>query len=659
MNRKQILIGIAAILWLLFVMTSYAATHKPFDGVFLRRAGTVLWQGLVAGWILTVGGGLGRRLFPLANAPLPEANRVVLQAGIGLGALGLLILLTGSALGLHWPLWLVMLGLTLWLRPLAQDWLTALIRNNSLGRPRGALARCLAILSAFLVGYALIVALAPPTAFDTLTYHLTLPRAYLLNDRITYIPGIMFWGMPQTTEMLYTLAMSLGGEQAAILLQWGTGVLTLIGLWQYVAAHYTERGGWIAVATLLAGSSLASALHTGYVEWSCMLYGLSFLMSLELWWTSRDRRFLVPMAIVTGIALGTKYTNGILALMGVCFLLARSRTKPRQLSSDLLVFASLVLVTTLPWWIKNALATSNPFYPLLFPAAEISRYRLEFYSDVPWGGWVEGLTLPWQATFLGVENGVGPSAAIGPLLLGLSPLALFTRRTWSERGRLVLNLALTMTGLGFLIWGIASRFAYLLIQTRLYVAFFPAWAIVSAVGFEQIASVQAGRIRWHRLLGAAVCLSLGLNALEAGRDLLARGALDFLAGRMDEQAYLENVLGDYPQAMQAIRALPADASVLLLWETRGLLCWPVCDPDEVIDRWYDDLHRYQTADRILRAWQEQGYTHLLLSRRGMNFVRREDNRLTEQNWQLLEQVLAALPPPRNIGAYSLYTLPTP
>ncbi len=659
MNRKGLLVGMAATLWLLFVMASYAATHKPFDAALLAHAAIALWQGLLVLWIFALGGGLARRLFPLREAPVPVATRAVLQAGIGLGTLGLIILLLGVTLGLRWPLWLTALGLTLYLHREWRGWLADLAEGIASVRLSGLLVRSLAILSTFLLGCTLLTALAPPFAFDTLTYHFTLPRAYLLLDRIAYLPKIMFWGMPQTTEMLYTLAMSLGGYQAATLLEWGIGVLTLLGLWHYVATHYTARAGWVAVATLLAGYSLAGALSSGYVEWSSMLYGLGFLISLELWWRSQDRRFLVLLAALAAFALGSKYTNGILALMGVCFLLVRHRLRTRQWSIDLLIFGTLIVGITLPWWVKNALATGNPFYPLLFPAAEMSRYRLEYYSDLPWGGWLEGLTLPWQATFLGIENKVGPSASIGPLLLGLSPLALFGWQRWSERSRLVLKLAIAMTGMGFAIWGVASRFAYLLIQTRLYVAFFPAWALMGAAGFEHVASLRAYQVRFHRLLGAAVVLSLALNALEMGHEAIARRDLAFLSGQMDSQQYWEHVLGDYPKAMQAIQELPEGASVLLLWDTRGLLCWPKCDPDEVIDRWYDDIHRYQTADRILQAWREQGYTHLLLHRRGMDFVRQEDRRLTEQDWQLLHQVLAALPPPREIGTYSLYSLSAP
>ncbi len=664
-KKNCLLLGLLAIAWLLFVMAAYATTHKPFDIALLSQAGATLWRFLLVVWILALSGGLGKRFFPFPDASLPALVQALLQLSLGIGGLGLITLLIGIALGVRWPLWMLALLLTVWLRLDLIRWLKTLVTGSKTAlRAKGRLGKWSAILLALILCCTLPVALAPPTAFDTLTYHLTLPRAYLLAGRIRYIPELMFWGMPQTTEMLYTLAAGLGGEETATLLEWAIGLLVLLGLQQYMASRYGERAGWVAIATLLAGPSLVRALHSGYIEWTCMLYGLSFLVSMELWWSTSHRRYLLLAGAVAGIALGTKYTNGILALMGLFFISMRTvptKTKARAVIGNVILFALMIGVFNLPWWLRNSIATGNPFYPLLFPTADMSRYRLEYYPSypTPWGGWLEMLTLPWQATVMGVEHGVGPSASIGPLLLGLSPFALSKWRTREERGRIALGLATGMTVIGFMIWAVASRFGYLLTQTRLYIAFFPAWAVMGAVGFENIAAFHSRQIRFHRIVGAAVVLSLSLTALEIGRETVAKGTLDFLAGHIDRNAYLQRTLGDYPQAMQTVQNLPAGSSALMLWETRGLLCWPICDPDEVIDRWYDDLHQYRTAERILQSWQSRGYTHLLINRKGMEFVYQDDERLTEPDWQVLNQVLAELSFVQSIGSYALYQLPPP
>jgi hypothetical protein len=96
----------------------------------------------------------------------------------------------------------------------------------------------------------------------------------------------------------------------------------------------------------------------------------------------------------------------------------------------------------------------------------------------------------------------------------------------------------------------------------------------------------------------------------------------------------------------------------MLWEPRGLYCRPVCEPDEIIDRWMHDRQRYGTAQSILQAWSEAGYTHVLFNRSGAEFVQGEDLRYRPEDWQALEALLAQLALLEDFGgAYSLYRLP--
>ena len=43
-------------------------------------------------------------------------------------------------------------------------------------------------------------------------------------------------------------------------------------------------------------------------------------------------------------------------------------------------------------------------------------------------------------------------------------------------------------------------------------------------------------------------------------------------------------------------------------------------PDPILDNFSHDVYLYGNPDSILRAWQQQGYTHVLLNRRAVGFV---------------------------------------
>jgi hypothetical protein len=93
----------------------------------------------------------------------------------------------------------------------------------------------------------------------------------------------------------------------------------------------------------------------------------------------------------------------------------------------------------------------------------------------------------------------------------------------------------------------------------------------------------------------------------------------------------------------------------MLWEPRGFYCWPACVPDVWIDQWYVQRRTLDTPEAILDSWDSQGITHVLLFNAGMEFVRANDRRYTQDDWQALQLLLQKLKPVETIGdGYSLY-----
>ncbi len=138
----------------------------------------------------------------------------------------------------------------------------------------------------------LVVSLAPAVKFDALVYHLALPHGYLAAGRVNYNPQNIFWGMPQVGEMLYLWALALAGDQAASCLGWGAGVLALLGILGYTRSLVGAPAAWVAVASLLAGFTLAAELSWGYVDYFSLLFGFAFLVALQRWLLCRAH--LVP-----------------------------------------------------------------------------------------------------------------------------------------------------------------------------------------------------------------------------------------------------------------------------------------------------------------------------------------------------------------------------
>jgi hypothetical protein len=311
-----------------------------------------------------------------------------------------------------------------------------------------------------------------------------------------------------------------------------------------------------------------------------------------------------------------------------------------------------------PWLIKNLVATGNSLYPFLIPAGAMTRERLALYQGGAFDiSWIDTILLPLQATIIGIEGGPGFSASIGPLLLVLGIFACFRIYDEKPKYKLIIRAALWVAVLGMLIWMTASRTSGLLSQTRLYAVFFPAFTVLSASGFGSISKLDIPDVRLGRVVSAVVLLVVGLNLVQIAVIVTRSGALDFLVGSLSSRDYLERNLGWYSPAMDAIRELPHGSKILMLWEPRGYYCIPNCDSDEVIDRWRVDFNRYKNESSILDAWREAGFSHLLFHNSGADFIRSDDDRYTQHEWDALDILLSKLPLEQEFGGvYTLYSV---
>ncbi len=657
-SNKSLLIGLAALAWCFGMIVLYFISHKPLTPGLAAALGLIIWRLVIALALVSLGGGIGSLIYRDAGShPLA---RLALQAGLGLGALSLGVLIIGSTAGL--PGWLLWLALPVLLavffrqeRAWWQEWrgLGDLWKDNS------RFSLWVSVLCGLLLICTLAVALAPPVKFDSLTYHLVQPNAYLSDGRVSYLPWIVMTGMPQNAEMLYTWAIALGGNSAATTLAWFFGVLALAGLAGYLYQCLDGRAAWAGIACLLAGFTTTMVMSWGYVDWLVMLMGLGTLVTLDGWRRTGQSRLLVLAGVFTGLAIGTKYTSGVLALAGSVALLWHVWKRRALLIPAFLKFGLAALLVSLPWFMKNWLTTGNPLYPFLYPAGAMTAVRLQVYQSVgSWGNWLDFFLLPLRATYLGFDSGDGYMASIGPLLVGLGCLAWLARKNLSPEGRLSLENAVGLSLAGWLVWAVGNRLSGNLIQTRYYFSVFPAFAMLGAVGFWGIRRIQLPNIRLGMIVSALVVLVLGLNLVEVGVDVARQGALQVVLGLKDQESYLADNLGWYQPAMQAIRQLPDGDRTLLLFEARSLYCMPRCAPDEILDHWKRDRAALQDAGLIRQSWLNQGFTHVLFYRTGADFlVEANDPHHTLADLDALKAFLNTLPAPVDFGGvYQLYSL---
>ncbi|MDE2490781.1 MAG: hypothetical protein KGM24_08025 [Elusimicrobia bacterium] len=575
----------------------------------------------------------GRRAVRALAPGLDAAEATVAGATLGLGLLSLgEFALAAAGLLRPWTasLLLGVLWLAGWpeLEPAARS--TADAARRALARPWLCALIGLPLLAA------LWACLVPPHQYDALVYHLALPQDYLRAGRLYAPTGILYAHFPQNGEMLFTLALSLGSDLLAQMYVWAAAALSVLWLLTF-GRRLTPAAPWAAalVATLTAVLLLAS---TAYVEPLVMLWTTAALLSFEASDEGGDGGLLLLSALFTGLALGTKYYAGLLAVVLGLRLLWRGRWKGAA------VFTAVVTALFAPWLVKNWLFVGNPVFPFLyklFPATSVgwtSNLAEGYFKVLTEYGHQRGflhdlIRLPVLLVRDPLRYGGGMDVLgdLGwDLVLWLWPIGLWA--AWKKRAPRGLALLTALYVAGWFSTGVVLRFL---------TALAPALALVGAAGAAAWWA-QAGRpARAVAAAAAAVLTASHLFLFLYVHGVF--GSQEILLAQLTREQFLSRRLDYYPCAAFA-RSLPEDADLLVVGEQRGYYI-----PRAHLPTTVDAPNLYVIAADaasspadLARTLRGDGFTHLL-------FVPRESDRLGASvgtftakgaaNWQGLEKHL--------------------
>ncbi len=619
--------AIIAFSWFFLIIIGYYVTHKPINPSKTISLVTHVWKIFLSLWFITLAGGLGRKLFAFKNHE--PWTKSYLQAGVGIGVLSILVLLIGSLWTVKPILFLgIFLILSIFLFRNSLSWVKEFfLKANEIKQKNNRVTIFIFILLGLIFLSQFLVALAPATRYDALNYHLTLPKAYLMQEKISDIPWLIMSGMPQVSEMIYTFLMGLGGESTVLVFNVFIGVLIALGLVGFLRKAVDQESAWVGAASLFGGLTFASALSWGYVDIMSAFFGLGVVLLLDDYRKSGDMKTIFMAGVFSGLAFGCKYPSGVIFIAGLLSLIVYSlKNKNRDWAKSLGMFCFGAALLALPWLTKNFIFTGNPIYPFFFESGSMNQIRLNVYQGMqPYGDLLDLFFLPIRATIMGVDGTYGYSVSVGPLLLGLGMIAFLGWEDKNEEHKVSIVNAGLITLFGLLIWAIGNQFSGYLIQTRFYFVLFPAFAILAGYGYFQIKQYRLGQVRLGRLVAILVIIVLAFNAFQLISEMVEKDVLAYVFGIQSNQDYLEKNLGWYARAINEVGMLENGEKVLMLYEPRGFGCIPICDPDEILDHWKVAFHEFDSEEEILTFWMNKGYTHLLVYDKGIEFLREDED----------------------------------
>lgn len=221
------------------------------------------------------------------------------------------------------------------------------------------------IIVIFFIGAFLVVnfigVLAPEVGFDALWYHLTIPKIFLQQSRVDFIPGGLYYysAMPKLTEIWYMVSLvfdQTGTLAKAIHYLYGVGSLVL--LYRFVRKLLPRVYALMAVLGLISALGFGWESGSAYIDLAWTFYTLLAVYLYYIYTQNRNIYSILLVGVASGLAIGTKLPAIIPTI--VLLLLAG-----KQSIKQAIVFAIGVIFISSPWFIFAWLKTGNPVYPLL------------------------------------------------------------------------------------------------------------------------------------------------------------------------------------------------------------------------------------------------------------------------------------------------------
>jgi hypothetical protein len=631
-GARWLLQTLFVLLWLAALIALYFGLHKPASGTVVRA--TLETVGSLGLWLLVMAlaAALGQRLVGAKLDGEPPVARLALNAGLGLAAISLLLMVLGIAdLFVRWMMVLLLLGIAVITLP---GWRTVWQDARRVRWPGAATGwqRWFRFYGIASLAMALLLALAPPTAWDSLVYHLTGPRLYLEARRIGHPLDLPYLGFPALGQMHFLLAL-LWSDRAAALFHFGYGLMALALTVELSRRIAGEAATWFAAVVFLSVPTLLNLMQAPYVDLSLLFYtSASFYLFLR--WRDAfleqegERGWLVLLGLFIGFAGGLKYTAVAtpLALAASIVVTSRRHGAVAVLRRVALV-AAVALAAVAIWPLENWLTTGNPFYPFFADNALYWDAWRGWWFDRPGTGLAATapwrlLTAPLEATVAGTEGSELYDTTIGPLLLGGLGLLVVVWRGIAPPGRAAARHMLLLIAANYGLWLYGLARTALLLQTRLLFPVFGLLAVLAGAAFANADRLRRPQLDTGWLVRVTVILTLALLLVTQVAGFLGTNPLPVLFGVENRDAYERRQLGIYPEVIAALNALPAGSRVVFLWEPRSYGCCEVeCWPDALLDRFLHHTQHWQhDAAAIAADWQAAGFTHVLWYEHGMRYI---------------------------------------
>ena len=538
-------------------------------------------------------------------------EHVVFAYAVGFGALGWIVFPLGVSglLSRGWLLGVLGLG--------AMGVLSLLRDRSRVEVPRlDAIGLTLAVLLAAVGVLDVIEALPPPTDADSLAYHFALPKQFIAEGRVTFIPRVVDGAVPLLAQMTYIPMLALGGERALTLWTmasgWAAGALVFV-----LARRYLPLNWSLAVALVfLTTPAVIYGAGSGQVETRIALFALVSAWGIGRSLETGNWRFAALAGLGGGFFAASKYT-GLLFLAAAGAVLLLRRPWPGRL----LAFGVGALAAGFQWYGWNWLHTGDPVFPMLFgwlgvtdpsfwnPAQDalfkeaFPRVEMALPRDP-----LAFVAYPFLATLNPDQKFDSGRTGLGPYGLLILPFAIVG--AWRYRARIGRDPLLAFAAIAVLYYALW----FFLVPSQRVRHLLPVWPLLLIPLTVAAARLARGTaLAWPLTAGLAAALLLQT----AGAMLFSHHSARYVFGNESRDAFLARNVRAYSAVpwinanLQATaRVATTERTILYLFDVPSFLA------HDLLQSALDMLPERADIDRAKQQMERLGITHALIGAAG-------------------------------------------
>ena len=444
---------------------------------------------------------------------------------------------------------------------------------------------------------------APLTDTDELIYHLSFPGLYIRHHAIIARSDNFLSYLPAGMEMLFTFGMLLRGVMVAKLMAPFFGLYSLVLIYLIAKRFLPEKSAFVSVVIFYFLPPVIVNFGMARVEFGYLFFALLALLAFLNLIRTGGYRWICLMAVMTGMSIFIKMTNGPFAVTLFIFLswhiLFAERRPFQEYLKWIAVFSVIVLLVPLPWFVHNYLITGSPF-----PFMAFLNFPVDTMYELVDGSMNRAMTVS-AGNYLGMVVRLffsNPVNSPGPLIVAFS-LPLFFFKRISPGIKMLAMFAITNFTILIVMLPAINKSS-----GRYYFLVFALMSIISAYGIEKISMIVSKKVICSILFVNILLPGVFFNAFFGIKRIPVFLGLQSKSGYLLREYSQGYMTGSYAIVEYANTHIPEDSRILSIGDC--VFTYPFYYRADIFAI-HPEVSRMTDNNKILRRIKNERFTHII------------------------------------------------